>query len=116
MTDDVTLIKNIIQYCDRIKDAVDRFGNDEEDFIRDPHYHDVCSFYITQIGESIRSLSPELTKKYTDIHWRGLVGMRNIIAHAYGDVDLEIIWVTTADEIPALKETCKKILKELGSS
>jgi len=56
---------------DKIKYAIDRFGDEEEDFISDAHYHDVCSFYISQIGENIKSLSPELKEKYPEIHWRG---------------------------------------------
>jgi|GEM_PF-6312768 len=39
--------------------------------------------------------------------------MRNIISHAYCEIDLETIWVTVMDETPELKKTCKKILEEL---
>ena len=116
MNDDVFLTENIIQYCNRIQEAVDRFGADEDDFIHDQQYHDVCSFYITQVRENIKSLSSELIQKYPEIHWRGLIGMRNIISHAYRDIDFEIIWVTILNEVPLLKETCEKILKELKRS
>jgi len=41
-----------------------------------------------QIGENIKSLPPEMTKKYPDVHWRGIAGMRDIIAHGYEGIDL----------------------------
>jgi len=103
--DDAALIENIIRYCDKIKDAADRFGNDEEDFLADPQFHDVCSFYITQIGESAGDISAEIIEKHPDIHWKGLIGMRNVIAHGYHGIDLARIWLTISEEIPVLKET-----------
>ena len=36
--------------------------------------------------------------------------MRNIVAHAYGDLDAEITWNTLVDSIPELKEYCICIL------
>ena len=111
--DDVALIENIIRYCKKIRDAVDRFGNDEWEFNADPQFHDVCSFYITQIGESAGDLSQDIFEKYPDIHWKGLVGMRNVIAHGYHGIDIARVWLTVVEEVPVLKETCEKILKEL---
>jgi len=51
MGKDIFPLKNIIGYCEDIKDAIDRFGG-EEDFAEDRHYRDLCSFYISQIGEN----------------------------------------------------------------
>jgi uncharacterized protein with HEPN domain len=116
MDKDVLLIRNIILYCDKIQEAIDRFGDKEDDFIHDQHYHDVCSFYVTQIGENAKNLSTGIKEKYPETHWKGIVGMRNIISHAYQDTDLEMIWITILNEAPLLKGTCEKILRELQNS
>lgn len=47
---------------------------------------------------------------YDEIPWFAIKGMRNLHAHDYENVDLEIVWNTLMDEIPELRE---KILKKL---
>jgi len=83
--------------------------------MQDRHYHDLCSFYLTQIGENIKNISKGLVQKYPAIHWKGLIGMRNILSHAYHNADFETVWVTITNELPLLKETCEEILKEHGT-
>ena len=113
MGNDITLLKSIVFYCGQIEKMIKRFGEEEYDFMSDDAYQYTVSFCISQIGEAINRLSAELTEKYPEVHWRGIYGMRNIISHAYSDIDLEKIWNTTIEEIPMLKETCEKILREL---
>ena len=107
------LIENILQFCDKIKEAMNRFGDNEDTFKNDHHYHDLCSFYILQIGENVKDLSPELTKKYPDIHWKGIYGTRNKIAHGYHEVDFIRLWNSLTNELPALRKACEEILHEL---
>ncbi|MCL2296554.1 MAG: DUF86 domain-containing protein [Methanomassiliicoccaceae archaeon] len=116
MGKDAFQIKSIIIYCDMIEDAMNTFGNDIEDFMENVHYHNVCSFYISQIGEAIKPLSKELTEKYPEIKWREIRETRDDIAHIYHKIDMETIWVSITEDIPLLKKTCKRILCELEKS
>jgi len=113
MGKDVKRINAIIRYCIKIEDAMEEFGNDEEDFIDNPFYRDVCSFYLSQIGENTKSLSPEITKRYSEVNWEDMMETRNTIAHGYEGIDFEIVWSAINKKIPKLKKTCEKILKEL---
>ena len=38
--------------------------------------------------------------------------MRNIVAHHYGSIRLEIVWNTVVNDIPALKAFCAEQLGE----
>jgi len=40
---------------------------------------------------------------------------RDDVAHVYHTIDFDLIWFTITEEIPILKETCEKILKDLRS-
>ena len=42
--------------------------------------------------------------------WKGLAGLRDKIAHAYGEIDIGMIRKTVLDEIPFLEEVCRNIL------
>ena len=114
MGKDIFALKNIISYCEDIEDTIERFG-DEESFIEDKHYRDLCSFYMIQIGENIKALSEKTREDHPGIRWRGFRETRDDIAHKYHKVDIEKIWFTVAEEIPALKEKCEEILREIRS-
>jgi uncharacterized protein with HEPN domain len=113
MDSDIKLIHAIIRYCETIEEAMERFGNDIDDFLDDKHYQASCSFCIDQIGENIKKLSSELRNKHPETDWKGLMGMRDVIAHGYHKIDLEELWITMTEEIPALKVVCGSILNEV---
>ena len=114
MGNDIGRLRTIHQYCCRIENKIREAGEDEDEFVYNLDLLHLCSFYVLQIGECIKSLSPELTKKYPEIPWRELSGMRDIIAHGYERIDHTRIWFTVIEEIPLLKTTCERILKELS--
>ena len=68
-----------------------------------------CNMCIIQIGELVTRLSDEFKERYPDIPWKAIKGMRNIHAHDYENVDLEVVWNTLNHRVPELKE---KLLTE----
>ena len=44
---------------------------------------------------------------YEDISWTLMRGIRNILAHEYFGVDIEIIWKTIKEDLPFLKKRLK---------
>jgi uncharacterized protein with HEPN domain len=54
------------------------------------------------IGEAANRLAPETQALFPGLPFRQMRGMRNIIAHDYGEVDLDQVWRTASG--PALGE------------
>lgn len=54
------------------------------------------------LGEAAKKISEEFRKDHPEISWRGLVGQRNVLAHEYGDILIERIWLAATESIPAL--------------
>ncbi len=48
------------------------------------------------IGEASNRLAPETQALFPGLPYRQMRGMRNIIAHDYGDVDLDQVWRTAS--------------------
>jgi len=92
---------------------MEEFGSDIEDFLDNDAYHDVCSFYLSQIGENVTRISPKLIEKYSEISWVGLMELRNTVTHGYEGIDFEAVWTTITKKVPKIKKTCEKILGEL---
>ncbi|MDE5717699.1 MAG: DUF86 domain-containing protein, partial [Lachnospiraceae bacterium] len=65
---------------------------------------------IIQIGELVGRLSDEFLEENEQIPWRAIKGMRNLHAHDYERVDLDIVWNTLTEDIPDLLSRLRKIL------
>ena len=102
-------IQRMIEYCDRIMEARDRFGDSYEAFINDADYRDVVCMNIFQIGELANQISDETQERLSDIPWNKMYGIRNILAHAYIKVDDKVVWDTVENDIPSLKQKLEEI-------
>lgn len=65
------------------------------------------------IGEASNHISEELKTKYPDVAWVEMKGMRNFITHEYFGLQLDSIWDTAINDIPALKTQIQKIVDEM---
>jgi len=62
------------------------------------------------IGEAVGKLSEELKGGYPEIPWQDVKDFRNLLAHEYFGVDLEIVWNTIRDDLPMLMDAVQKIV------
>jgi uncharacterized protein with HEPN domain len=62
------------------------------------------------IGEAASQVSSEGRATWNGINWRPVIGMRNRLIHAYSDVDLDVVWLTTVDDLPPLFAELERIL------
>jgi len=74
----------------------------EEMFLQDTQRQDSVIRRIEIIGEAARRISPQTRTAYPDIPWNAMIGMRNLMIHAYDDVDLQTVWRTVQHDLPAL--------------
>ncbi len=108
---DIRVLEHISDYCDQIREAVERFGNDEAIFLGDRQYRNAVSLCILQIGELVTVLSEEFKTENPSIPWRDIKLMRNIVAHRYGTIDHSITWDVVKNDIPLLKAFCEEIIR-----
>jgi uncharacterized protein with HEPN domain len=64
------------------------------------------------IGEAANGMSSDIMKKYPDIPWKEMIGMRNRLVHGYFDVDLDIVWQTVTEDIPPLKTLLEDLVEK----
>jgi len=57
---------------------------------------------IEIIGEAAFRISPATRAQLQDVPWDAIIAMRHRLVHAYFDINLDILWRTVQDELPAL--------------
>lgn len=107
---DIGIIEKIYNYCVEIDAANDTFNSSYENFKINSVYKNAVCMCLMQIGELTTKLSDDFKNNNSDIPWREIRGMRNIVAHEYGHIDYETVWETIEDGIPVLKSFCKNKL------
>ncbi len=88
-------------------------GLNYQDFLQKIETQDAVLRNLEIIGEAVKNISLDLKKKYKNIQWKEIAGMRDKIIHFYFGVNLDIVWQTIKDKLPELKEKIENILKEI---
>jgi uncharacterized protein with HEPN domain len=87
-------------------------GGDYEDFLKDAAKQAAIQRALEILGEAARQVSPAFRGEHPEIAWRGIIALRNVIAHAYSEIRLERIWDVVQDELPALIPRLDELLAE----
>ena len=67
---------------------------------------------VAQIGELAKKLPDTFRIMHTEIQWRNIAGMRDILVHSYETIDKVILWNVANKEIQKIKFYCLNVLKE----
>jgi uncharacterized protein with HEPN domain len=62
------------------------------------------------IGEAARRISQSFREAHPEVPWRGLVGLRNVMAHEYDEIDHERVWKVVKDQLPGLVRTLETLV------
>jgi uncharacterized protein with HEPN domain len=71
-------------------------------FMSDKMMQSAVERQLEIIGEAARRITPEYQQAHPDIPWRGIIGLRNILTHEYGEVKLDRVWLIASTSIPEL--------------
>jgi uncharacterized protein with HEPN domain len=64
------------------------------------------------IGEAANHVSKEFQASHPEIEWAQIIGLRNVLAHEYGEVKMDKIYLAATNRIPELLEKLNLILAE----
>jgi uncharacterized protein with HEPN domain len=73
-----------------------------DEFWHNSEKRDAVSMRISVLGESAHKIDKATEAALPGIHFKGIRGMRNRVAHDYGAVDFKIVWAVTQAEIGPL--------------
>lgn len=97
-----------------IKDSIAKIeeyvaGADKELFSKDYKSQDAVLKRIEIIGEAAKNLPPDFRNSVSEIPWKQVAGMRDILVHDYFGVDVNKVWNVVKNDIPDLKQKIYEI-------
>ena len=98
--DDVLLLQDMLEHARLACDAAK--GRRRADLDADRVFRAACERFVEVLGEAASRISDDFRKAHADIPWRKIVGTRNILAHGYAQIDLDILWDIIEIDLPDL--------------
>ena len=80
-------------------------GMAKDDFLADKRTQQAVIMSLIVIGEAATKVMDgyvEFTQAHADVPWRSMRNMRNRMAHGYFDINLDVVWETVQEWLPAL--------------
>ena len=66
------------------------------------------------MGEAAKRIPENVRRKYPDIPWKRIAGMRDKLIYEYSGVDLEIVWTVIKQELPPIRPHLQRFARDLG--
>ena len=73
---------------------------------------DAITFNLQIIGEATKQIPSDFREKYTEVPWKDIARLRDLIVHAYFRIDFEIIWSILQDDLPKFLNQIKDIIQQ----
>ncbi len=99
-----TLAK-IFRYSQNCQSPEELFENDRD--------FDAIMMNFIVLGENVGKLSNQIKEQNMQVNWQKIYGLRNIIAHHYFGINVDIIWQIIHDELPTLNDELGKMVKNI---
>jgi len=99
--------REIEDYLNDIREAIAEvgeftFGMDYESFAADKKTVNAVIRSLEVLGEATKHIPASFRRKYPDIPWTKMAGMRDVLIHDYMGVDLRTVWNVVRERLPEL--------------
>jgi uncharacterized protein with HEPN domain len=68
---------------------------------------------LTVIGEAAGRLSVAARERFPQFEWSAMTGMRHVLVHEYGRIDLVKVWDVVTGKLPQLHAELERYLGEI---
>ena len=106
---DYYILLSLLDTIAKIEKYTSGYNSAEELYENDRDF-DAAMMNFIVLGETTGKLSDEFRQKNSQINWNKIYGLRNIIAHHYFGINVDIIWQILKTELPVFKNQIQKLI------
>lgn len=78
---------------------------------------DAVCMNLIALGETVKGLDKltngKLLSNYPEVYWRGVMRMRDKIAHHYFEIDTDVVFQTLQQDIPQMLPIVRKMIEDV---
>jgi uncharacterized protein with HEPN domain len=82
----------------------------------DPDTDEALDFALVRVleifGEAAARIDPDVHSRAPVIPWRKIIGTRHRLAHAYHEIDADLVWQAATRDVPLLLPTLRRLLDD----
>lgn len=106
----IDYLRDILEYATVARDLLGDMPLEEFEADRRSHLAVVRALEI--IGEAARQVPDAIRRRYPEVPWADVIGMRHKVIHGYFGVDLRVVWETVHEDLPSLQEAAARMLED----
>jgi uncharacterized protein with HEPN domain len=84
-----------------------------EDFLTNRRIQSAVLYRLQTLTQALRDLTPERRKRYPEVPFREMSGFRNVLAHDFIGLDMNVVWNVVEMYLPPLQPQVAKMIAEL---
>ena len=104
-------LEDILKYAHNVELIMEGISFDE--FIKDIRTYYSVMKNVEVIGEAASMLTRHFRETYSELPWRSIVSMRNVLVHGYAQISDIDLWQTATNDIHPLYRQVKRYLEEI---
>ena len=105
-------LEDILKYAQNVELIVD--GITFDDFVNDIRIYYSVMKNLEVIGEAANMLTRHFRETHTEMPWRQIVSMRNVLVHGYAQVANADLWQTATNDIKPLLEQIRRYISDIN--
>ena len=81
-----------------------------EDYLNSVLIQSAVERQLEILGEAAGRISSDFRSTHSDINWRGIIGLRNILIHRYDDIQQQVVWEVVVSNVVPLRSQLEEFL------